>query len=66
MQTWSLITLYAGLGLALALLRRQQGARPLHALVDGLIWPLELARAGLLLLAQGLGGQRAYQHESGW
>lgn len=55
MQPWSLIILYAGLGLALGLLRRQQGARPLDALVDGLLWPVEFLRTGLLLIGHDLG-----------
>ncbi len=64
MQPWSLIILYAGLGLALALLRRQQGACVLDALVDGLFWPMEFLRTGLLLIAHGLEIPLGYRHES--
>lgn len=55
MQTWSLIILYAGLGLALVLLRRQQGALALEASVDGLLWPMTLLKTVLVLFTQGLG-----------
>lgn len=51
MPTASLLILYTGLGLALALLRWRQGAPGSNAALDGLLWPLELAR--LLLLALG-------------
>ncbi len=50
----SLIILYAGLGLAMTLLRRRQGVKPAAALLAGLAWPLEIAAGCLDLLGSSL------------
>jgi len=54
MTPTALIILYAGLGLAMALLRRRQGAYPGAALLAGLAWPLELIAGGLEILGSSL------------
>lgn len=50
MTLTSLIILYAGLGLAMMLLRRWQGANPSAALLADLAWPREIAAGCLDLL----------------
>lgn len=61
----SLIVLYAGLGLAMTLLRHRQGTNPAAALLAGLTWPLELIAGGLDLLGSGLARLTQGEHETG-
>lgn len=61
----SLIILYAGLGLAMMLLRRRQGTRPAAALFAGLAWPLEIVAGCLDLLGSSLTTLPVCARESG-
>lgn len=64
MTLTSLIILYAGLGLAMTLLRRRQGARPADALLAGLAWPLEIVAGCLDLLGSGLAASPHCERET--
>lgn len=56
----AMLTLYLGVGLALALLRLNQGRNPLDCLLAVLAWPLDLAGNLLLVLDDRLrAGQAA-------
>lgn len=64
MTPTALIILYAGLGLAMTLLRHRQAVHPLAALLAGLLWPLEIAVGCLLLLTSGLAGLPMCERET--
>jgi len=61
----ALIILYAGLGLAMTLLRRRQGAYPAAALLAGLAWPLKLVAGCLELLGSSLARLPLCERETG-
>ncbi len=54
MTLTSLILLYTGLGLAMAILRWPQAAHPLAACLAGLLWPLEILAGCLEVLTRRL------------
>lgn len=64
MSPTALIILYAGLGLAMTLLRRRQGANPAAALLAGLAWPLEIVAGCLDLLSSSQAGLPVCARES--
>lgn len=65
MTLTALIILYAGLGLAMMLLRRRHGANPAAALLAGLAWPLEIVAGCLDLLGSCLAGLPQCERETG-
>lgn len=65
MSPTALIILYAGLGLAMMLLRRRQGADSADALLTGLAWPLEIVSGCLDLLGSSLATLPVCARDSG-
>lgn len=64
MTLTSLILLYTGLGLAMAILRWRQGAHPLAACSAGFLWPLEIVAGWLELFASRLAKLPCCEHEA--